>query len=168
MKGNAVKIIVLIVLAYIAFLSLKRGINVFTARPAQTATEEEVLLTEEIPAELLLSEQKDSGESSATDIVDAFTSLNDYGTAPFLTQQESQAPSQDTASSLLGKTFDTAQLTTIINYEGQWYAIINGILVKQGDSLGKLKIAAIDQNNVTIEEAGKAYKLRLWQEAAAK
>ncbi|MBM3249100.1 MAG: hypothetical protein FJZ10_06770 [Candidatus Omnitrophica bacterium] len=169
MKGNAVKIIVLVILCYIAFLSLKKGITAFNAKPGQTDAPPEEVLTEEIPAEMLLSEATDGADTgAATDTIDAFTSLSDYGNAPFLTQQESQDSTQDTSSSFSGRSFDTAQLTTIINYEEEWRAVINGTLVKKGDSLGRLKIAAIDENSATIEEAGKTYKLRLWQEAAAK
>lgn len=169
MKGNLPKIIILIVMLFLAYKSLSKGINAFRARPASVAPVEEAPVESAPSEEQLPLEQAASPETVTKTNADILSAMNDYGRVPFVSVQEpkkgteSQSSEQETGS--YGKTTPSIpQLTTIINYQGEWSAVVNGNLVKTGDKMGKLTILEIKENLVRVEEAGKTYDLKLWQE----
>ncbi|MFZ5799921.1 MAG: hypothetical protein ACOY3D_00885 [Candidatus Omnitrophota bacterium] len=170
MKGNLPKIIILLVAAFFAYKSLSKGIKEFTARPVGTATEESAA-TEPVPSEELSNLATEPAASPSNgDSAELLGNMGDYGRMPFATPAESKSTATETSppAALRTTTYEPPQLTTILNYGGRWFAVINGILVKAGEKVGKVVVLSIEENAVTIEEAGKVYRLRLWPEGIGK
>lgn len=167
MKGNFPKVIILLVVVFLAYKSLSRGIKSFTSRPAAGVS------TEQVPADtaledLLPTKQANNTSPATESKPDVLAALSGYGRTPFISAEESKTTTPEAATSSRTTAYEPPQLTTILNYEGKWFAIVNGNLVKAGDKIGKMKILEIKENLVNIEEAGRIYKLKLWQEAILK
>ena len=56
------------------------------------------------------------------------------------------------------------QIMGILASEGSAMAIINGEVVKEGDSIGDVKIEKIDEKSVSVNYQNKIYKLMLREE----
>ncbi|MDP2940027.1 MAG: hypothetical protein Q8O13_08115 [Candidatus Omnitrophota bacterium] len=168
MKGNPIKVIILLVMVFLAYKFLSSGIKSLTSRPASTAPSEEAPV-ETIGEEVLPTEANITSSSTTEAKTDILSAMSDYGRVPFVSAQESKSATDlPDAPQSRSTQYEVPQLTTILNYEGKWFAIINGNLVKSGDTIGRIKILQIMENLVIIEEAGKTYKLKLWQEVISK
>ena len=167
MKGNFVKVIILLVVAFFAYKFLSQGIKSFSARPKASVPTEQVP-PDAAPENGLPAEPANNTPAVTGDKPEAPALLNNYERVPFISVKKSktETPEKDTRSQSAG--YKTPQLTTILNYEGKWFAIVNGNLVKAGDKMGKIKILEIKENWVSIEEDGRTTQLKLWQEAGSK
>ncbi len=169
MKGNFVKVLMLLVLVFVAYKSLGKGLKAFTSHSAVTTPEVSEIPLDTAPESLLPSEQAGSASSATEAKVDILGALNDYGRVPFIPSTgESKIAKQGADISPRTTAYVIPELTTTLNYEGKWFAIVNGNLVKAGDKVGRVTILDIKENQVKIEEAGRTFELKLWQEGISK
>ena len=168
MKGNLPKIIFLVVMVFVAFKTLSQGVKSLKREPAPPET------TAPLEEEVLSEAPSSPGPAAAASVgagtadskrEDALSVLSDYRRVPFSPPEETRAAASkavETSTQLKSQTLP--QLTTVLHYEGKWFAVINGNLLKEGDTVGRMKVVDIRENSVDLEEAGEIFHMKLWEE----
>jgi len=162
---NLLRIIVLIVMLFIAYMTISGGLKSLNRRREVPPSPEQQIAAElsAAPVGVPISDpQSAAPAAAATASDDLFSGLKSSSRIPFIsTQQSKESEATLQTKPAYETTSDVPQLTTTLNYNGKWFAVINGNLVKAGDTIRNITIVEIDEGMVKIKYLGKERKLKL-------
>lgn len=160
-----VKVAIFLVMAFLAFKSLSSGIKSFSRKPAGSAAPEAgegfvSLGSGAVSAEGGLAV---SGGKSGKDVV--LDTMTEYGRMPFMPAPQKPAEEkEDEKQVALQEADQVPTLTTILQYQGKWFAVIDGKLCKAGDEIRGVRILGVSKNTVKVSRDKQIYTLKLWTE----
>ncbi|MFH0876735.1 MAG: hypothetical protein V1863_00740 [Candidatus Omnitrophota bacterium] len=165
MNNNTVKVAIFLVMAFLAFKSLSSGLKSFSRKPAGPAVPEVDGGFVASGTDAKLSQRSSLVSERKSDKSARLDTITEYGRMPFMPAPQ-KAPEDKNVEEqpVLQDIEQVPALTTILQYQGKWFAVIDGKLFKAGDEFKGMRILEVTKNTVKVSRNRQITTLKLWAE----